>query len=394
MCICLVAVTLFQCRIRLTDEERYARRLYLPKKPGNKHELETKGESEEEGKRFKENKCTRHPPSAELPAVPVVFDVSECSSEADIYSECYYTIKENGVSGKIFSEKDVCMMVNLNTGLLYNRWMGTIVLSDEYSKCVVFSAVTGVTSQNKTVHWDEFVKRALELPKNTHLTNIEGMSIHQQTIYLVQEYLNCETLEKRLKVEHGMDSPKTSVALKMMTSEVMRLILGILEGLELLQSYGFLHPGLSPKKVLLTNEGICKLYDFCLDEDAGNIVKMKKSQMACNVNQFAPEALLRNEYTKASDVWSTAVLFWQMLSESNPFQLDAQTISEDGLFPDPPSAWPIKYEALSNNKLFECWCVDSFLRPTIPELRSSFTEVEICVKNTSKNLEDLITTLQ
>ncbi|KAJ8038149.1 hypothetical protein HOLleu_19146 [Holothuria leucospilota] len=178
-CICLVAVTLFQCRIRLKGEERYTKRLYLPKRPGNKHELKMKGVSEEEGRSFKENKCTRYPPSFELPAVPVAFNISECSSEADVYSECYHTIEENAIKGTIFSEKDVCMMVNLKTGLLYNRWMGTIALSDEHRKCVVFSAVTG----------------------------------------------------------------------------------------------------LSPKKVFLTIEGICKLYDFCLDEDAGNIVKMKKSQM-------------------------------------------------------------------------------------------------------------------
>lgn len=59
-----------------------------------------------------------------------------------------------------------------------------------------------------------------------------------ETIYLVQEYLNCETLEERLKIKDGIDSSKTSIALTMMTSEVIRLILGILEGLELLQSYG------------------------------------------------------------------------------------------------------------------------------------------------------------
>ncbi|KAJ8038146.1 hypothetical protein HOLleu_19140 [Holothuria leucospilota] len=48
--------------------------------------------------------------------------------------------------------------------------------------------------------------------------------------------------------------------------------------------------------------------------------------MICNINEFAPEALYRNEYTKASDVWSMAVVIWEMLSgekENNSFKLFA-----------------------------------------------------------------------
>ncbi|KAJ8038148.1 Ephrin type-A receptor 5 [Holothuria leucospilota] len=207
----------------------------------------------------------------------------------------------------------MCMIVNLRMGLLYNRWMGTIALSDDSSKCVVFTTITGDKFQNKTLHWDEYIKRALELPKNKYLINVEGTGIDKEIMYLVQEHLNCETLEVRLK-NFDICSKNASNALMMMTSEVMRHILGILEGLGLLQSYGFLHPGLSAKKVFLTNKGICKLYDFCLEDDAGNIVSVKKSQMVCGRNQFAPETLIRNEYIKASDVWSAANLIWEILS--------------------------------------------------------------------------------
>ncbi|KAJ8038155.1 Ephrin type-A receptor 5 [Holothuria leucospilota] len=210
----------------------------------------------------------------------------------------------------------MCMIVNLGKGLLYNRWMGTIALalSDDSSKCVVFTTITGYTLKNKTLHWDEYIKRALELPKNKYLISVEGTIIDEEIIYFVQEHLNCKTLEVRLKKNFDICSRNASNALMMMTSEMMRHILGILEGLELLQSYGFLHPGMCAKKVLLTNRGICKLYDFCLEEDACNVVSVKKSQMVCGRNQFAPEALIRNEYIKASDVWSAANLIWEILS--------------------------------------------------------------------------------
>lgn len=37
-------------------------------------------------------------------------------------------------------------------------------------------------------------------------------------------------------------------------------------------------------------------------------------QVIATLNHFAPEALLRNEYNQGSDVWSIAVLMWEMMS--------------------------------------------------------------------------------
>lgn len=36
--------------------------------------------------------------------------------------------------------------------------------------------------------------------------------------------------------------------------------------------------------------------------------------MVCSRNQLAPEALSRNEYSTASDVWSVAVMIWELLT--------------------------------------------------------------------------------
>lgn len=41
----------------------------------------------------------------------------------------------------------------------------------------------------------------------------------------------------------------------------------------------FLHPGLSPKKILVSKEGRCKLYDFCLAEDARKRIVLMKSKV-------------------------------------------------------------------------------------------------------------------
>lgn len=43
--------------------------------------------------------------------------------------------------------------------------------------------------------------------------------------------------------------------------------------------FQFLHPGLTMKKVLVSGTRICKLYDFCLAEDATHRVKTIKNKV-------------------------------------------------------------------------------------------------------------------
>ncbi|PIK38197.1 hypothetical protein BSL78_24964 [Apostichopus japonicus] len=112
----------------------------------------------------------------------------------------------------------------------------------------------------------------------------------------------------------------------------------------LVEAKAFLHPGLSTKKILYTKEGICKLYDFCLAEDASQIVTVKKTQMhTVSLNQFPPESFFRNEYTAESDVWSTAVVIWEILSTGEPpFPIDEQI--KPGQDAETPALnWPQRY---------------------------------------------------
>ncbi|KAJ8039726.1 Serine/threonine-protein kinase ste20 [Holothuria leucospilota] len=215
----------------------------------------------------------------------------------------------------MFYQKDMCMIYNMKLGRLYNRWMGTVNVPNESSKCVVMSTVTADVLRTKEVHWDVFVKRVLELPKTNTLVNVEGIGVDKACLYIIHEHLTCETLFVRLNVHQNMGVPNTAF-IPMFGSEVIAHMLEILEGMELLHSFGFVHPGLSTKKVLVTNQGNCKLYDFCLCEDACNVVRMKSQivQTPRTGNHFAPEVILRNEYTKASDLWSTAVVLWELMS--------------------------------------------------------------------------------
>lgn len=51
-------------------------------------------------------------------------------------------MKEDVSNEKLFSRKDICFILNMNTGSIYNRWMGTISTADS-KKCVVLTAMKG-----------------------------------------------------------------------------------------------------------------------------------------------------------------------------------------------------------------------------------------------------------
>ncbi|KAJ8031424.1 IgGFc-binding protein [Holothuria leucospilota] len=172
--------------------------------------------------------------------------------------------------------------------------------------------VIAKVSVTEEIHWDKFLKRVLDLPDSMSLTRTEGIVTTKGGLYLAHEHLLCESLDIRINEKQRTNSSDNFV---LPVRDVVKYLLGIMEGMELLHSYGFLHPGFSTKKVLVTSAGVCKLYDFCLAEDAGRTVAVKKSETSSNsVNHFAPEALLRNEYYKESDVWSMGVVIWALLS--------------------------------------------------------------------------------
>ncbi|XP_071814724.1 uncharacterized protein [Apostichopus japonicus] len=299
-----------------------------------------------------------------LPSIPRdEISYNHFSSSESIY---YSAEKESTSKDRIFSENEFCILSTIKVGTIYNRWMGTIKTPNKFA--VLTTIAEGV--MEKQINWDAFVKRTLDLPTTDHLTRIEGIAVEKTTLYLVTERTVCETLKSRLTFDPSSQSSTFSV------SDVMKHVAAILEGIKCLQSYGFLHPGLSTKKILYTNEGICKLYDFCLAEDAPKVVMLKKTQMnTVSFNQLPPESFFRNEYTAESDVWSTAVVIWEILSSGEtPFPVD-EDIQPGQYVNAPMLKWPQRCFQLRNLVLFDCWSQTCSLRPSIHYLKESFRAV-------------------
>ncbi|PIK39151.1 hypothetical protein BSL78_24009, partial [Apostichopus japonicus] len=128
-------------------------------------------------------------------------------------------------------------------------------------------------------------------------------------IYLLQEYIPVGSLHENLVI-HGNDYRGNNA--EFASSELFDIGLQILKGMEFIVTYGFLHPGISTRRILFTENGCCKLYDFCLKEDARkHVICIKGKDIR---SPLPPEAEARNEYTWASDSWSVAMCVLKLMT--------------------------------------------------------------------------------
>ncbi|XP_071842974.1 uncharacterized protein [Apostichopus japonicus] len=310
----------------------------------------------------------------ELPEIPADEDNSQNSHHSEGSEPNYYSTAD-AIAGKdprMLSEKDISIIINIKMGKIYKRWMGSVNLAEETNKCVVVTTLTEKLIRKKEIHWEAYIRKCLELPASNHLAKTEAISIQSSKLFLISEHLNCENLHSVLSRDTKNKGDYYCCS-SLSVPDVIKHVAGVLEGMDILKTFGFLHPGLTTKKVLLTKEGQVKLFDFCLAGDAPKIAGLKKAQISkVTLNQFPPELLLLSQYTESSDVWSTAVVIWEIMAAGNPpFPVDKEvSFVEEAVTPSAP--WPEKYLQIKDKILFDCWNHNCSLRPSIHHLRGTF----------------------
>ncbi|XP_071843290.1 uncharacterized protein [Apostichopus japonicus] len=313
----------------------------------------------------------------ELPNIHVDEENSQNSHNSGGSERNYYSTTDviSGKDPRILNENDISIIMKIKIGKIYKRWMGSLHLSNETDKCVVVTTLTEQLFRKKEIHWEAYIRKCLELPASNHLAKIEAISIHSDKLFLISEHLVCENLHKVLSRDTKYEKDYYCCS-SLSVPDVIKHIAGVLEGMDILNTFGFLHPGLTTKKVLLTKEGQVKLFDFCLARDAPKIAALKKEKIrSVTLNQFPPEMLMLNQYTESSDVWSTAVVTWEIMKAGiPPFPVDREVrFDEDIIKPSVP--WPEKFLQIRDKILFDCWNYICSLRPSIHQLRATFVAI-------------------
>ncbi|CAB4422022.1 unnamed protein product [Rhizophagus irregularis] len=106
-----------------------------------------------------------------------------------------------------------------------------------------------------------------------------------------------------------------------------------------------------------------------------------------NLPYIAPEVIVGREYTFASDIYSIAILMWEISSGQTPFinyehQNDIVMNIINGIRPKIVPGTPLEYE----NLMKECWDADPLKRPNADALETKIRKINFDYQNMSDEL--------
>ncbi len=159
-------------------------------------------------------------------------------------------------------------------------------------------------------------KNEAALMANLNHPNIVTLHDYMETaegVYLVMEYVEGTTLDHYIQNVSGPITEDRAVA----------IFKQILEGVGYAHSKGIVHRDLKPANIMLTAEGGVKILDFGI---AKNLYATERGHTQVGVKigtiyYMSPEQVLAKELDRRSDIYSLGVLFFEMLTAQNPYQM-------------------------------------------------------------------------
>lgn len=143
--------------------------------------------------------------------------------------------------------------------------------------------------------------------------------------FLVMEYVDGTTLRDRLRSPFGLE-------------DFFQVASQCLDALTSAHSKGILHGDLKPANIMLTREGVVKVCDFGLarrvprtggTQESMTTVTTPLEGVAGTAAYMAPEVALEQPVDVRSDLFSLGVVFYELLTQRNPFAAGGWVASID-----------------------------------------------------------------
>ncbi|MDM0108085.1 serine/threonine-protein kinase [Variovorax sp. J22R24] len=144
------------------------------------------------------------------------------------------------------------------------------------------------------------------------LTHRNIVSVYQfgedsDCAYIVMEYVAGRNLRDYIQAPRKLD-----------VSQVLCLMLQLLDGLHYAHERGIVHRDIKPANLLIADDGRLKITDFGIARtESSNLTR--RSSVIGSPGYIAPEQYTDREVDRRVDVFSAGVLLYQMLSGTTPF---------------------------------------------------------------------------
>lgn len=131
--------------------------------------------------------------------------------------------------------------------------------------------------------------------------------------YIVLEYVEGRTL-KQLVTENGPMPQRLAVS----------IMLQILSALDAAHRSGIIHRDVKPQNVIIMKDGTAKLADFGIARDANaGTMTFAGPTVLGSVHYISPEQAQGKTVTESSDLYSAAVMLYEMVTGTVPFSADS-----------------------------------------------------------------------
>ncbi len=167
----------------------------------------------------------------------------------------------------------------------------------------------------------DFVERfEREARSAAALNHPNAVAVHDQgsdagEIYLVMEFVDGSTLRDLLRARGRLS-----------IGEALDVLEPVLDALAAAHATGLVHRDIKPENILITRDGRVKVADFGLARAASGASAATRGVVIGTVAYLSPEQVQGAAGDRASDVYSTGVVLFEMLTGAPPFSGDTPTV--------------------------------------------------------------------
>jgi eukaryotic-like serine/threonine-protein kinase len=163
---------------------------------------------------------------------------------------------------------------------------------------------------------ERFRAEATSLARLNHsnITTIYSLIPDGKNLYMVMELVRGHTLDDVIKERNGPIPGR----------EALAIIAQAADGLAYAHSMGVIHRDIKPSNLMIAENGVLKIMDFGIARVRGSQRLTRSGSIVGTLAYMAPEQLRGEEGDESSDLYSLAIVLYEMLSGAPPFSATSE----------------------------------------------------------------------